>query len=126
MQASGKFDVNMTPQTSDQIDVGRLTIEKTYRGEMQGSGKGQMLSKRTSVPGSAGYVALEHFSGNVNGVAGGFTLQHFGLMNKGESQLQVTIIPDSGTEGLAGISGALKIDMKDGEHFYVLEYEISE
>ena len=44
-------------------------------------------------------------------------------MEKGEAALTVTIVPDSGTRKLAGISGTLEIDNDDGKHLYVLEYE---
>ena len=44
-------------------------------------------------------------------------------MERGEAALTVTIVPDSGTGELAGISGTLRIDNDEGRHTYVLEYE---
>ena len=44
-------------------------------------------------------------------------------MEKGEAALTVTIVPDSGTGELAGISGTLEIDNDEEKHSYVLEYE---
>ena len=82
-----------------------------------------MIAAYTATPGSAGYVAIEHFTGSVGGKSGSFVLQHHGLMEKGEAALTVTIIPDSGTSELAGISGTLKIDSDEEKHSYVLEYE---
>ena len=83
-----------------------------------------MLAAYTENPGSAGYVAIERFTGTVHGKSGSFVLQHSGIMNKGEGQLTVTIVPDSGTGALTGISGSLEIHIQDGRHSYTLEYEL--
>lgn len=121
---TGKFDVTMQPQTDDEFEVGRLTIDKTYEGDLSGAGKGQMLSHMTQVKGSAGYVAIEKFVGSVQGKSGSFVLQHSGQMNKGAQSLTIEIVPDSGTEELAGISGTMGIDIKEGQHFYTLTFEL--
>ena len=81
-----------------------------------------MIAAFTGTPGSAGYVAIEHFTGSVGGRSGSFVLQHSGVMNKGDGQLTVTIVPDSGTGELVGISGTLDINNDEGQHSYVLDY----
>ena len=91
----GSFEVNLTPQSDEACEAGRLLIEKTYQGGLEGKGTGQMLSARTEQDGSAGYVAIERFSGTLDGRSGSFVLQHVGLMNRGSSTLQITVIPDS-------------------------------
>ena len=90
---------------------------------MVGASEVWMLAAFTGVPGSAGYVAIEHFTGSVDGKSGSFVLQHSGVMNKGDGQLTVVIVPDSGTGELAGISGTMQIDNDEGKHSYVLDYE---
>ena len=82
-----------------------------------------MLAAFTATPGSAGYVAIEHFTGSVNGKAGSFVMQHSGTMNRGDAQLTVNIVPDSGSGELASISGTLDIENSDGQHSYVLDYD---
>ena len=77
----------------------------------------------TGTPGSEAYVAIEYFAGSVDGKSGSFVLQHRGIVNRGDAQLSVTIVPDSGTGELAGISGPLEIDNDEGHHSYVLDYE---
>ena len=69
-------------------------------------------------------MAIEHFTGSVGGKSGSFVLQHSGVMNRGDARLEVTIVPDSGTGELAGISGTLEIHNEEGQHSYVLHYEI--
>ena len=90
---------------------------------MTGKSEAQMVTAYTATPGSAGYVAIEHFTGSVGGKSGSLVLQHHGLMERGQAALTVTIVPDSGTGELAGISGTLEIDNDEGAHSYVLKYE---
>lgn len=122
MIAKGHFDVQLTQQKHDTVDAGRMVISKQYEGDLVGEGRGQMLSKRTNTEGSAGYVALEDFTGSLSGVSGSFTLQHTGIMNRGEQSLDIIIVPDSGIEGFKGIAGKMQIDNADGKHHYQLEY----
>ncbi len=122
---TGKFEVTMQPQSDEAFEVGRLTIDKTYAGDVTGQGKGQMLSHMTEVKGSAGYVAVEKFTGTVQGKKGSFVLLHTGVMDKGEQSLLIRIVPDSGSEELKGISGEMGIDIKEGQHFYTLNYQFA-
>jgi hypothetical protein len=118
-RASGEFDVKLTPQPADESagsTVGRVTIEKQFHGDLEGSSKGQMLAVSTVVQGSAGYVAMEQVDGKLNGRRGTFALQHSGTMSRGEPLLSVTVVPDSGTGELAGLSGRMTIEIADGKH----------
>ncbi len=119
---TGSFEVKITP-AEDETSVGRMILDKSYSGALSGTAKGQMLSHRTEVQGSAAYVALEHFEGELAGEKGSFSLVHKGLMDKGVSSLEVNIVADSGTEELKGISGNMEIKIEDGKHFYVLNYQ---
>ena len=85
-----------------------------------------MLSATTEVKGSAGYVALERVTGVLDGRSSSFVLQHYGIMTRGRPQLTVTVVPDSGTGQLEGLSGAFTIDIEGGKHFYELQYELPE
>ena len=124
MSAVGSFEVEIVPQTDDEIDAGRMILKKTFIGDLKGIAKGQMLSKRTSVDTSAAYVAIETYTGTVNGLSGSFAMYHVGLMVNGMSSLSVNIVPDSGTEELTGISGTMEIIIADGKHSYNLTYDV--
>ena len=126
MQASGTFEVELRPQKHDTVETGRIIMQKRYIGGMQGAAEGQMLSYRTNVEGSAGYVALEHFTGTINGLQGSVRFTHCGLMNRGTQSLTVSIIPDSGTAGLRNISGVMHIQVEDGSHQYTLDYQLND
>jgi hypothetical protein len=128
MRATGTFEVKISPQASQDgvgdPTVGRMAIDKHFHGDMQGRSKGQMLAVGTAVDGSAGYVAMERVHASVHGRSGSFALQHNGTMHRGTPQLSVTIVPDSGSEDLAGIAGSLSIRIDNGVHFYELDYTL--
>ena len=127
--AHGTFDVKLAPQTpSDPSEgaVGRMTIDKQFHGDLIASSKGEMLAIMSgSVKDSAGYVAMEKVTGALQGRKGSFALQHSGTMNRGAQSLTLTVVPDTGSGELAGISGAMKTTITDGKHFYDLEYTIA-
>jgi hypothetical protein len=120
--ASGTFEVKLTPQES--ANVGRMSIDKQFHGDLEASSKGEMLSAMTDVKGSAGYVAIERVTGTLHGRNGTFVLQHNGTMTRGEPQLSVTVVPDSGTGELAGIAGALTIRIAEKQHLYEFDYTL--
>ena len=128
--AAGTFEVKLIPQ--DLADktagtmLGRLSIDKQFHGDLDAVSKGEMLSAGTSVKGSAGYVAIERVSGTLQGRRGTFVLQHSGAMTRGAAQLSVTVVPDSGTDQLVGLTGKMTIDIVDGKHLYNFEYTLIE
>lgn len=128
-RASGTFEVKLTPQElSEKSDAtrGRMSIDKQFHGGLEGTSLGEMLTAMTDVQGSAGYVAIERVSGTLNGRSGTFVLQHSGMMNRGTPQLTITVVPDSGTGQLAGLSGTMTIDIAGGKHSYDFEYTLAE
>ncbi len=127
-RASGTFEVRMQPQSQDQATgatLGRMSLEKQFRGDLEGVGKGEMLTAVTEINGSAGYVAIERFTGTLHGRKGTFILQHTGTMTRGTQLLSITVVPDSGTDKLVGLTGALMIKIADGKHFYDFEYTLA-
>jgi len=84
-----------------------------------------MLSAMTEVRGSAGYVAMEFVAGTLHGKTGTFVLQHTGTMTRGDGHTTVTVVPDSGTEELAGLAGTMQILIAGGEHSYEFEYTLA-
>ena len=124
--ATGTFEVKMMPadDKSDDKSMGRMTIEKQWHGDLEGTSVGQMLTGGDVTKGSAGYVAIEKFTGTVNGRKGSFILQHSATMTRGVGQLTITAVPDSGTDQLKGISGKLTIKIENGKHFYEFDYNL--
>jgi hypothetical protein len=129
-RASGTFEVKLSPQSADDpgegAPRGRLTIEKQFRGDLDASGKGEMLTAGAIEKGSAGYVAIERVSGSLHGRNGTFALQHHGTMTRGVPRLSIIVVPDSGTGELAGLAGEMTIDLDGGTHSYGFEYTLGE
>jgi len=124
--AAGTFEVKLTPQ-DDKSDpsLGRFTAEKQWQGDLVGTSKGQMLTGGDVSTGSAGYVAIEKVSGTLKGRKGTFVLQHSGTMTRGEGQLTITVVPDSGTGELQGLTGKMTIKIENGKHFYEFDYTLT-
>ena len=129
-RATGSFEVKVVQQKPDtQIaraaNLGRLTIDKRYHGELEGTGKGEMLAAQTDTKDSAGYVALERVSGTLKGRSGSFVLQHNGTRDRGKAATTVLVVPDSGTGELRGLSGRMNIIVAaDGAHSYEFDYRL--
>ena len=129
-QANGTFDVQLHPLGMEDIPgeskLGRMPIDKQLHGDLSGTSKGQMLTSSTTTSGSAVYVAVERFTGTLNGKHGSFSLHHTGIMHRGAQSLVIKVVPDSGTNELTVISGTLTINVSDGQHSYAFEYSIDE
>ena len=124
MHATGTFDVKLAPQTSDP-PLGRFLLDKQYHGALEGASKGEMLTAGSGAAGSSGgYVALEQFTGTLDGRKGSFVLQHSGTMTAGAPQLTITVVPDSGTGELKGLTGKMNITIVNGKHSYDFEYSL--
>ena len=127
-QAKGEFDIRRSVQPAcdmgDGVEAGHFRIDKQFSGPLQATSVVHMLAVGTAVEGSAGYVAIERVSGSLDGRSGSFFLQHSGIMDRGTPSLSLTVVPDSGSEGLAGIAGRMAIEIVDGRHHYTFDYRL--
>lgn len=128
LHATGAFDVSMKPEGSpdsaDGTSLGVMLLDKRFHGPLDASGKGRMLTAMTGVEGSAVYVAVERVSGSLNGRAGSFILRHVGTMDRGHQHLSISVVPDSGTGALKGLTGEMQVRIADGNHFYDFNYSL--
>lgn len=127
--AAGAFDVQLTPEANDSapdgIVLSRFAIDKQFHGDLEAVSKGAMLSAGTPVADSAGYVAIERVTGALQGRRGSFVLQHSGTLARGASSLTIRVVPDSGTDELAGLAGEMTINIAGGQHFYTFDYTLA-
>ena len=129
MHAAGTFEVKIVPQKADNkpaetANLGRMSIDKQFAGDLTGTSLGEMSSFMTETKGSGVYVAIERVTGTLQGRSGSFVLHHTGVMNRGVPSLTITVVPDSGTGALAGIGGAFTIKIEGGKHFYEFDYTL--
>jgi hypothetical protein len=128
LHAEGQFDVKNIPLAPDDstagTGIGRFGLDKQYHGDLEGTAKGIMLGFGNPAQGSAGYVALEQVTGTLQGRSGSFALQHSGQMQPGVFELDVRIVPGSGTGQLAGIGGSVTFTNASGIHSYKFDYAL--
>lgn len=130
-RASGTFEVEVKPLPGDEkvagVAVARLSLSKQFAGDLEGTSKGEMSAAEAAVKGSGGYVAIERFTGTLDGRTGSFTLLHLGTMRRGEDfDITIRVVPDSATEQLAGLAGTMAIVIAGGKHSYELDYTLPE
>jgi hypothetical protein len=129
--ARGPFEVQLAPQAMSEVaqdsGLGRMSLDKRFHGALEATSSGEMIAFRSATPGSAGYVAMETVRGTLAGRGGSFVLQHSSTLNRSEPTQSITVVPDSGTEALAGLAGRMTIDIAaDGAHAYRFEYSLRE
>ena len=132
MHATGPFEVKLNAldpyNRNDGANLGRMSIDKAFHGDLEATSQGEMLTAIGTVQGSAGYVAIERVTGTLDGRAGSFTLQHNATMTRGKPSQHIIVVPDSGTGELAGLEGSMTIVIADHDgqrrHFYQFEYSL--
>jgi len=130
MRATGEFTASLQPlepfiKGSAGVRLDRLSIAKTFNGDLVAESLGEMLSARTPNEDSAGYVAVEQVEGTLQGKTGTFVLQHFGIINRGAQHLVLQVVPDSGTGQLENLSGQMIIKVENDKHFYEFDYSLA-
>ena len=127
--AKGPFDVKIVPQgepdKAEGSTIARMSVTKQYHGDLEATATGEMLSAGTEVKGSAGYVAMERVTGKLGGRSGSFVLQHSGTLTRGAPEQNITVVPDSGSGELAGLTGRLTVIIEAGKHSYDFEYTLT-
>lgn len=126
--AAGPFDVELAPQPLSGVaghsGLGRMSMAKQFHGALEAASTGEMLGWRTA-SGSGGYVAMETVRGTLDGRAGSFMLQHSSTMMRGEPAQSITVVPESGTGALAGLTGRMMVEIAPGgAHSYRFEYTL--
>ena len=125
--AHGTFTVDIHPLSpAPAQSLGRFSINKAIHGDLQATTIGEMFTGGDPKQGAAGYVAIEHVTGTLNGKHGSFALQHFATMDGKGPSMQVIAVPGSGAGELNGIEGTFTIRVENGQHFYEFDYKLPE
>lgn len=124
--ATGTFEVKILPPAAPPAEgeFVRLSIDKTFAGGLDGTSRVEMLASNGGSSPSGGYVALERFTGKLEGRSGSFIMQHSGTMSPGAMDIKVLVTPGSGTGELENLSGVLEIRREGKQHFYTLQYQL--
>ncbi len=127
-RAVGSFEVKLVQESQGEKAEGpalaRFSFDKQFHGDLEASGKGEMLAAGPDAKGSGAYVAIERVTGTLGGRAGSFVLQHSGTLTRGATELSITVVPDSGTGQLEGLTGKLIVIINNGKHTYEFNYSL--
>jgi hypothetical protein len=128
MIAKGTFEVKLQwdPPHDDAggVALAHARGDKRFSGALEGTSQVHMISARAPIQTSAAYVAVEKITGALEGRRGSFTVVHLGIGDASGRSLRIEVVPDTGTEELAGIRGTMAIDIVDGQHFYTVDYTL--
>lgn len=128
-RAAGTFSVERTAHEplpgAEGVAIARTRIAKTFEGDLAGTSVVEMTGALSSHEGSAAYVAIERVEGKLLGRDGAFVLQHAATMDRGAPSQAITVVPDSGSGGLRGLSGSMRIEIVDGQHRYEFDFAIA-
>jgi hypothetical protein len=103
----------------------RASVAKTYTGDIDGEGHVEYLMMYRS-DGSATFVGHERVVARVGGKAGTFVLQRVGKFEGGQAIESYSVVRDSGTGELQGLSGEGYSAVGHGmEHPFSLSYDLS-
>jgi len=125
--ATGTFTVKMRPPEARGASAFvRLLLDKQFEGGLTGASEAEMLASNAGDQPAGGYVALERFTGSLDGRHGSFVMQHSGTMSPAGTHIDVQVSPGSGSGELAGLEGRLTIRIEGKQHFYELRYSLPE
>ena len=129
LHATGAFTITGWEPTTiddrDGVSLTRTRVTKTFTGDLEGASVAELLMAGAPND-SAAYVGFERIEGKLNGRAGSFILHHNAVSAYGEQSATWTIMANSGTGELQGISGAAQIVIDaDGGHTLVLDYDLT-
>src|SRR5438067_333688 len=130
-RATGTFEVKVEPIPGEsrggRPSFPRMTLDKQYSGDLEGTSQAEMMTVNGTMEGSAAAVALERFTGSLQGRKGSFALVLSGTMRRGgDFNMIIRVVPDSGTEQLAGLTGTLEIVLEGKQHHYNFDYSLSD
>jgi hypothetical protein len=112
------------PEITTALPVGVATMNKHYAGAIEGRSQTIFTSAFDPAAGIGTYVALESFEGTVDGRGGAFNFVHTASTSGDDRSGEVLfIVPDSGTDDLATITGTGSIAI-DGTHRIHLDYQL--
>lgn len=125
--AKGPFDVTITKQdTAPDAAVARNLLYKEFHGDLEAIAHGEMMAAGEPLTNAGVYVAIDRVTGTLGGRSGSFLIAHRGIRNTDGQELSIVIVPGSGTGQLTGITGTVGIEIAGKEHFYSVEYELSD
>ncbi len=108
-------------ETTENLTLSRITVKKTFDGELKGESTGELLMC-SAADGSAGYTIMDRVSGELCDRRGSFVMIHGGTTDV--MQAGGKIVPGSGTDELRGISGTVEFKSNETGKSIILDFTL--
>ena len=118
------WDEEPFDEPEDGPKLTRAHIRRTFHGDL--SGTGNLMYVMTHLEsGDASFSGFEKVVGTLGGRSGSFVLRHSGSYDGEKATSEYEVVPGSGTDELAGLSGTGGYSAGHAEeHDMTLDYEV--
>jgi len=121
-----EWDAQNYDEMPDAPTLSRVTVKKTFDGELKGESTAQLLMC-SSEDGSAGYTVMERVVGELEGRKGSFVMIHGGTHTPAETSRALGfIMPNSGTAQLKGITGTVEFISDENGKNIILDFAFAD
>jgi hypothetical protein len=100
------------------FNISEVEITEEFSGDLVGIGSVRFIMATEAAGAAAHFTGLERVLGKLHGRSGSFIMQNSGTLRDGVLDADWRVIPNSGTEDLAGLRG----EGKCGPNGYSLDY----
>ena len=117
------WDEEPFDEPEDGPKLTRAHVTKSFHGDL--SGTGNLMYVMVHLSGGALFMGFEKVVGSLGGRTGSFVLLHTGAYDGEEATAEYEVVPGSGTNELAGLSGTGGFSAGHAEeHDMTLDYEV--
>ena len=118
------WDEEPFDESEDGAKLTRAHVRKSFHGDL--SGTGNLMYVMTYLDsGGATFTGFEKVVGSLGGRPGSFVLRHTGSYDGEKATAEYEVVPGSGTDELAGLSGTGGFSAGHAEeHDMTLDYEV--
>ena len=118
------WDEEPFDESEDGAKLTRAHVRKSFHGDL--SGTGNLMYVMTYLDsGGATFTGFEKVVGSLGGRTGSFVLRHTGSYDGEKATAEYEVVPGSGTDELAGLSGTGGFSAGHAEeHDMTLDYEV--
>ena len=117
------WDEEPFDEPEDGPKLTRAHVKRSFHGDL--SGTGNLMYVMAHLDAGASFTGFEKVAGSLGGRTGSFVLRHTGSYDGGTASAEYEVVPGSGTDDLAGLSGAGAFSAGHAEeHDMTLDYEV--
>ena len=118
------WDEEPFDETEEGPRLTRAHVMKSFHGDLSGTGNLTYVMTYFDSE-NASFMGFEKVVGSLGGRKGSFVLRHTGAYGGGKATAEYEVVPGSGTDELAGLSGTGGFSAGHAEeHDMTLDYEV--